>query len=383
LRDAEEAAVSAPGIEHLVIGGGPAGSMTALRLAESGRSVVLLERERAAHDKVCGEFLSHEAIGYLRQIGIEARDLGAVAIDRVSLGSGRRSVEITLPFPALSLTRRRLDEAMLSLAMAKGCEVRRGAEVETLRRDGESWWVGMRGEEPLRAGTVFLASGKHDLRGWARGRGTQTELVGFKLHWRLARAQTSKLRGGMELFLFPGGYGGLSLVEGDAANLCLVVKRERLRKTGGWAELLREIRSFDVRLGERLRGAEPTDARPLAISPIPYGYVAPGVDGLWRVGDQAAVIPSFTGDGMSIALHSGALAAQMFVEGRSASAYVRTLRAQLKGGMRLATALSQAMVTRVGRSLAPSVMAWAPGLMQWIAEATRIAEDDLAACLSR
>ncbi len=35
---------------------------------------------------------------------------------------------------------------------------------------------------------------------------------------------------------------------------------------------------------------------------------------MWALGDQAAVIPSFTGDGMSIALHSGCLAAAMYLQ---------------------------------------------------------------------
>jgi len=54
-------------IENLVIGGGPAGSMLALRLAGSGREVRLLEKEREPHHKVCGEFLSAEAVEYLRR----------------------------------------------------------------------------------------------------------------------------------------------------------------------------------------------------------------------------------------------------------------------------------------------------------------------------
>ena len=44
------------------IGGGPAGSALATRLARSGREVVLVERETGPHDKVCGEFLSWEAV---------------------------------------------------------------------------------------------------------------------------------------------------------------------------------------------------------------------------------------------------------------------------------------------------------------------------------
>jgi flavin-dependent dehydrogenase len=95
------------------------------------------------------------------------------------------------------------------------------------------------------------------------------------------------------------------------------------------------------------------------------------------VGDQAAVIPSFTGDGMSIALHSAMLAAQMHLGGASADQYHRALRAHLSPGMRLATALSRAMVTGAGRALAPLGLAVFPGAMKWIASSTRIPEKAL------
>ena len=60
VRKPEEDAVSVtePMVENLVIGGGLSGAMAGLRLAQAGREVVLLERERKSHHKVCGEFLS-------------------------------------------------------------------------------------------------------------------------------------------------------------------------------------------------------------------------------------------------------------------------------------------------------------------------------------
>ncbi|MGA7108983.1 MAG: NAD(P)/FAD-dependent oxidoreductase [Terracidiphilus sp.] len=366
-------------LEHLVIGGGPAGSMAAVCLADAGCRVVLAERERAAHAKVCGEFLSREAVQYLEQMDIEPCKLGAVPIEHVRMTVGRSVAEVALPFRALSLSRFVLDEAMLERAKAGGCAVRRGVEVTTLRRDGDGWRVGLRNGDSLQAQTVFLASGKHDLQAWGRGHGTQTDLVGFKLHWRLTPAQTASLRGVMELFLFPGGYGGMSLVEREGANLCLAVRRTRLRAVGGWEKLLEEIRRFDRRLNERLTGAEPRSERPLAIAPIPYGYLAETPSVTWCVGDQAAVIPSFTGDGMSIALHSAALASGMYLSGKSADEYVGTLRAQLGGSMRLATGLSRAMVTSAGRHLAPIGLSLIPQGLRWIAASTRIAERDRVA----
>jgi menaquinone-9 beta-reductase len=368
---------SNPTIDNLVIGGGLAGSMVALRLAASGRRVTLLEKERAAHHKVCGEFLSREAVEYLRRVGVDPLHLGATPIRFVRLSSKRKVVEAALPFPALSLSRCALDKTMLLRAAEAGCEVRRGVLVERLTVQGDECHAEVHQGESLRAHTVFLASGKHDLRGWNRGPGNQGDLIGFKLHWRLEQSQTCELRDYMELFLFPGGYGGMSLVENDVANLCLVVRRAELRRIGGWTELLAALLGENQLMRRRLQGAKALWERPLAISPIPYGYLEGRPSGLWCVGDQAAVIPSFTGDGMSIALHSAALAAKMYLAGEGADLYYRTLRSQLSRSMRLATWLSRAMVTGAGRTMAPFGLSIFPEAMRWIAASTRVPEQAL------
>src|SRR6201999_2086482 len=103
---------------------------------------------------------------------------------------------------------------------------RRGAAVEQLTRDGAGWCAKLADGEWMRAGSVFLATGKHDLRGWNRrqeGGAAQPDFVGFKLHWELTSSSAEALCDAMELFLFRGGYGGISLIERRAANLCLVV----------------------------------------------------------------------------------------------------------------------------------------------------------------
>jgi flavin-dependent dehydrogenase len=126
-----------------------------------------------------------------------------------------------------------------------------------------------------------------------------------------------------------------------------------------------------------MQGSKALWERPLAISPIPYGYLAARPSGLWCVGDQAAVIPSFTGDGMSIALHSAALAAQMYLTGESMDEYYRTLHAQLSRGMLLATWGSRAMVSGAGHIFTPFFYSLFPNAMRWMAASTRIPEQAL------
>ncbi|HET6205731.1 MAG TPA: FAD-dependent monooxygenase [Terracidiphilus sp.] len=363
-----------PMVENLVIGGGLAGAMTGLRLAQAGREVVLLDRERKSHHKVCGEFLSPEAVDYLRLAGVDLSRLGAVAIEQLRLAARDRVVETALPFRALSLSRCVLDEALLACAEEAGCIVRRGVSAESLTQTNGAWTAEQSGRSLQCARNVFLATGKHDLRGWQRPHGKQGDLVGFKLHWQLAAQEIEALRGSMDLFLFAGGYGGLCLVEEDAANLCLVVRRKRLRQVGGWPQLLTALLTENRLVRQRLAGGRPVWERPLAISSIPYGYLAEPPLGLWRLGDQAAVIPSFTGDGMAIALHSGALAAGMHMGGKSSDQFQRVLSKQLRSGMSLAILLSRLMVSAVGQGMAPVALAALPQAMGWIARSTRIPE---------
>jgi flavin-dependent dehydrogenase len=368
--------------ECLILGGGLAGGMAGLLLARSGRSTVLIEKEKTAHHKVCGEFLSPEAIGYLQQAGINPVALGAEPTHLLRLSVGGRTVETRLPFSALSLSRHILDEALLIRAAEEGCAIRRGSAVEHLTRSGVDWAARISSGETIAAPQLFLATGKHDLRGWPRSRGIQSNLVGFKLHWRLAAAQTAALRGVMELYLFPGGYGGLALVENEIANLCLVVRKSILRKLGGWPALLGSLLAENRRMRHLLDGAQPLWDRPLAVSSIPYGHLgsAASQPGMWPVGDQIAVIPSFTGDGMSIALHSAALATGSFLSGASPAGYERALTRQLRGGMLLATAVSLASVQPLARKAAP--LALFPQIVSWVASSTRIPANALSPLIS-
>ena len=352
-----------------MVGGGLAGSAAAIGLARAGREVVVVEREAVAQHKVCGEFLSAEALGYLEALGVDVAALGAVEIHRVRFAGG----EAELPFRAMSLTRRTLDEAMLRVAEAAGATVMRGCRVQTVERDGEGWSARLEDGSALRAEDVFVATGKHDLRRRARPKGKQADLVAFKMYWKLAEEQAAKLEGSVELMLYRGGYAGLQLVEEGAANLCCLIERGELRRMGGgWENLLAAMQADCALLRERLEGGRPLLAKALAIAAIPYGYVRGSSDGTWVVGDQAAVIPSFTGDGMSIALHSGCMAAEMYLSGETAERFQERLGRDLRRQVGLATAISRGLVWEPSRLVMTAAARVWPGVLRVVAERTRI-----------
>lgn len=165
------------------------------------------------------------------------------------------------------------------------------------------------------------------------------------------------------------------MVEGGCANLCLLVEAMRYRELGGtWRGLLEALEAESEHLRRRLGGAEAVLERPLSLARIPYGYLRreAAEPGLWYLGDQAAVIPSFSGDGMSIALHTARVAAEVYGRGLGPGDLTRRLAAELRGLMWRATLLSRWMSTGAGQRVVCGVVRAVPSLLPRAAAATRI-----------
>jgi len=359
----------------VIAGGGLAGASAACVLAAAGRPVLLFERHRGPTDKICGEFISAEAQRSFDRIGIDLAALGAHRITAVRLVHRNEVVTGALPFAGYGLSRRLLDEVLLCRAAALGAEIRRGESIRLRQNCGPLMLDTPSGVE-LRPKTLFLATGKHDLRGLRRNAKTPDDHVGFKVHLRLAPAQIAGLAGHVELIMLPDGYAGLQLVEGGLANLCLLASNKRLRRAGGtWEGLLEDLLQTEPHLHTRLGGAT-SAGKPVSIFRVPYGFVhkpahtdAPGI---FRLGDQMGVIPSFTGDGMSIALHSAVLAADLHLAGSTAAEYHRRMRGDILGQIRRARALDRIATSGAGRLLLMRLAAAWPAGLRLAARLTRV-----------
>jgi flavin-dependent dehydrogenase len=329
--------------DSIVIGGGPAGAAFALELARNGRRVALIERTQFAHHKVCGEFLSVEAQDLLRYLDLDVASLGATAIDGFRLVTGERHAAIALPFRAAGLSRCRLDEALLASAEGAGVHVVRGARVSSVESSADA--VVARTETMVwRGKAAALASGKHSLRGVRRPRGS---MVGFKLHLESDNAARA-LPGIVQLVFFRGGYLGACLVEENILSVGWVMEAELVRKIGAdWPAQ----KSYLVRqsgfAGDLLESSRPLFAKAVSTAGIPYGFLRAEPIGpvTYPLGDQLAVVPSFTGDGMAIALCSGIVAARAVLEGKSAPAFQSEFVGRLKRQFRVAGALGRILQT--------------------------------------
>lgn len=358
----------------IVIGAGPAGSAAAIGLARAGAKTLLLERARETGDALCGGFLSWRSLARLDALGIDRAALGGQQVARVRLFADRRSSETALPDLAMGVSRRRLDSALQAAAEEAGAALERGVHATAI----ENGSVQTRDGAILSAPALFLAAGKHGFRGFPREPATWQHtdpVMGLRLRLPQNAALDRLIGDAVELHLFDRGYAGLVRQEDGSANLCLAAHKSRLDAAGGDpAALLRALGETHPQLGERLALAD-WSCGVDAIGHVPYGWrtrdTAPG---LFRLGDQAGVIPSLAGEGMGLAFASAEAAVAAWRHGSACAApgFQRELAARMTRPFAIANLVWRAGENRRTAGILTSLSASFPPLVRWAMRATRI-----------
>jgi len=283
-----------------IIGGGPAGSSAAIAAARLGASVVLLEARNFPRHKVCGEFVSAEALDVLASLlknlptGRTLLD-SAPAIQRTRLFLRTRMIEAPVSPAALSITRYDLDAQLWMAAQAAGVETRSNCEVTAAEGNGPFRLTTSCGNFSAKA--LIIAAGR-----WSQFTSDRTvpagpRWIGVKAHFREPNPDPS-----IDLYFFGNGYCGVQPVAQDVINACAMVRSDR-------ATSLQEVVALHAKLAERA-AAWTSVSQPVSTAPLIYRSPQPVRGNVIFAGDAAAFIDPFVGDGISIALRSGRLAAQ-------------------------------------------------------------------------
>jgi flavin-dependent dehydrogenase len=109
-----------------------------------------------------------------------------------------------------------------------------------------------------------------------------------------------------------------------------------------------------------------------AVAGVPYGWrTSATAPGCYRIGDQAAVIASISGDGIAVALASGVAAAHACLAGETAEAYQTRFAQRARRPLAIAEAL-RGLASKPGRRRLMMGLARVPGLAKAAARLTRI-----------
>jgi len=304
--------------DALVVGGGPAGSALAIRLARQGRDVVLIDRGAFPRTKPCSEYGSPGTLAELALLGFDPASMAdrwaRLAGTRVTAARGSsllgRFAELG-PASGMALPRRELDARLIELARDAGATVLERHRLVELQRDPDGTMRaltdGPAGPTPFRARVVAGADGLRSRVARATGLHRQGPLRRIAIVARMGGVRA--MGDGAELHVGRAGYVGLNPLGGGITNVALVIPAHRAESLrGDPADFLARELSWDPRLGRRVAGAVHTE--PVQVTgPFDSGCRRSTADGVVLVGDAAGFFDPFTGEGICAALIGARLAA--------------------------------------------------------------------------
>lgn len=304
-----------------IAGGGLAGLSAAIRLAQAGHKVILLEKEQYPFHKVCGEYISLESWDYLKRLGLDLESMNLPIINRLIITApGGNSFSTRLPLGGFGISRFLLDQKLAEIARKNGVIVLEKTKMTdviyhenifsiTVTENGET--------QIIEARLCLAASGKRsnlDLK-WKRDFLKKTDpkldnYVGIKYH-----IQTDWPADLIGLHNFENGYCGISKIEENKFCLCYMTHADNLKKAGNnISQLEKNILHRNPHLEIIFTTSKVCEGFPITISQISFCKKKQVENHILMTGDAAGMITPLCGNGMSIALHTGKIAAGLTTE---------------------------------------------------------------------
>ena len=256
-------------------GGGLTGLSLAIALRKHGIAVTLHEAGTYPRHRVCGEFISGISHETLETLGVADAFVDAKRHLSVAWFSGNDHLrDNLLPEPALAISRHLLDDRLQKSATALGVNLQTKSRRQMIpNAPGEVWTAGRK-----------PAKGK-----W----------IGLKAHVRGINPKAQ-----LEMHSGPLGYLGVTSVEDGWFNVCGLFHMHR-DIDARHEELLPAYlsKNGNTELARRISTAEWREGSFTAVAGFALGLQAT-TPGMLSLGDSHAIIPPFTGNGMTMAFQS-------------------------------------------------------------------------------
>jgi flavin-dependent dehydrogenase len=304
-----------------VVGGGLAGLSLSIQVAKAGYKVILFEKEQYPFHRVCGEYISYESWNFLQSLGLDLESLKVSHIKRLQVSDNKGSLlEQQLPLGGFGISRYTLDDELAEIAKRSDIVLLDSTRVNDIQFLNDQFIIDT-SKETFKARVAAGSFGKRsnlDIK-WKRlfaiaKNNKLNNYIGIKYHIRYDHPVDL-----IALHNFRKGYCGISKVEGDKYCLCYLTTADNLRNSNNdIEEMEKNILGQNPHLKKIFNECEKLWKEPVTISQISFDKKNLVEDHVLMIGDAAGMITPLCGNGMSMALHAGKIAAnqiQNFLSG--------------------------------------------------------------------
>lgn len=323
----------------VVVGAGPGGSSAAAHLAARGRDVVLVDKDAFPRDKVCGDGLTPRVVKELLDLGLVAEAKGQVdgwATQRGLRIHGGHTV-MELPWPDLddwpawgaTCTRTVFDHTLVRLAQQRGAALWEDTTVTgPVWRDGSErrlagvrWRRRSNGHDEageIRAPVVIAADGAGGPLARSVGlhrRKDRPMAVAVRTYYDSPRSDDDWISSFLDLRDGDGdllsGYGWIFPLDDGTVNVGLgLLDTSKDFQRVNYRHLMQR---WAAGLEQDWGTSAATQRGPIASGPIPMGFNRTPLHdrGMLLVGDAGGMVNPFNGEGISYAMESAQLAAEV------------------------------------------------------------------------
>jgi geranylgeranyl diphosphate/geranylgeranyl-bacteriochlorophyllide a reductase len=317
------------GLDVLVVGAGPAGSVAARDLSRQGARVALVDGS-FPREKPCGGGVTGRALRLA--VGVPRRAGQSVATIRFESARGAATVALPGTDYLEVFSREGFDEALLGEAVAAGA-VHAASRLRALSRDGNRWTARLDTGDTLSAPWLLGADGaggivrKQVFRPFERRQlsvAAGSYIDGIDLH-EIVIGFVDHPRGYLWSFPRPGHLAVGACAQADDASTAAMHAI-----TDAWLD------AYGPAAGKpRRRYAWPIPS----LDADDLDGECPAGTGWMLLGDAAGLVDPITREGIFFAIRSGMLAAEALARPRSAWIYTRSVREEIHEELRRAARL--------------------------------------------
>ncbi|MBX9850516.1 MAG: NAD(P)/FAD-dependent oxidoreductase [Cytophagaceae bacterium] len=297
----------------IIIGGGIAGLINAIQLADAGLDVLVIEKKIYPFHRVCGEYISNESLPFLKSIDADPFVLQPAEIKRLMVTSpSGTKLEMKLDMGGFGVSRFAFDNYLYSVAIAKGTMFLLNTAVMDVKFDNNCFHVLMANGDVEEGRIVVGSFGKRSNLDRQLNRkffSNKSPYLAVKHH-----IKTDFPEDMIALHSFKDGYCGISKVEEDKYCLCYMTSRENLKQSGTIDAMQKDILFKNPFLKNIFSNAEFLYEAPEVINEISFDTKTPVENHILMSGDAAGMITPLCGNGMSMAIHSAKILSSLIMK---------------------------------------------------------------------